>query len=205
LRLQPGVTMRAQDAFFEKELVESISCLDGLAMKLCQNRSRAEDLRQETLVRAWNARERFRPGTCFKAWICTIMRNQFRSELRSCWIRRQAPWDPLVAEHTMSIDDEQFSIVSFHDVLRMMETLPASQQHALTMIGAEGLTYAEAAKLEACPRGTIKSRVARARRVLTDAMENGTTSKGPHYMPADPVPALGSHDRAQESQAAAFW
>ena len=177
-----------QAGLFEKELLDSIPCLNNLAMGLCRNRSRAEDLRQETMTRAWNARARFQPGSCFKAWICTIMRNQFRTECRSSW--RQAPWDQLLAERVMTVADEQTPILEFHDAVRM-DGLPALQRAALMTIGVDGLSYRQAAAAHLCPVGTMKSRVTRARRALKDALENG--SRSTELAQTIPIAAMSPH------------
>jgi len=188
--------LSGSEGLFEEQLTGAMPCLEGLAMSLCRNRCHADDLMQETLTSAWRARESFLPGTRFKAWACTIMRNQFRSEKRSGWYRYSAPLDASFAEQKMSIDDEQFSIAVFHDALRMMDRLPASQQHALMMIGAEGLSYGEAAKIEGCPTGTLKSRVSRARRALKDMIENGTGST--EQVPNLPVTAIARPGLGQQ-------
>jgi RNA polymerase sigma-70 factor, ECF subfamily len=179
-----------QDSVFEKQLIAAMPWLDGLAMNLCRNRSQADDLKQETLVSAWKARASFTPGTSLKAWTCTIMLNRFRSDKRSAWCRRQMPWNELLAEQLMKIDDEQSPAVELHDALRMMEKLPASHRHALMMIGADGLSYDEASRIEHCPSGTLKSRVTRARRALKNMIENGTGSTG--RIPSIPTVAIAA-------------
>ena len=84
------------DARFKADLLDLIPFLRAFARSLCGNQETADDLAQETLVKAWQARDMFAPGTNLKAWLFTILRNQFYSDRRRAW--RQAPWDQEAAE-----------------------------------------------------------------------------------------------------------
>src|ERR1700755_2508308 len=84
------------DGDFKSELLALIPFLRAFARSLCGNHDSADDLAQETLVKAWQSRATFIPGTNLKAWLFTILRNQFYSDRRRAW--RQAPWDQEAAE-----------------------------------------------------------------------------------------------------------
>jgi DNA-directed RNA polymerase specialized sigma24 family protein len=90
---------------FKAGLIELIPFLRAFARSLCGNPEMADDLAQETLVKAWQAREMFAPGTNLKAWLFTILRNQFYSDRRRAW--RQAPWDQDAAERIPGSAGEQ--------------------------------------------------------------------------------------------------
>lgn len=163
------------DRVFEGQIREIMPYLNRLAFKLCGDRDHAEDLAQEALAKAWRARERFIPGTNFRAWLFTILRNEFCSEYRRAW--RQVPWDQELAEKMMVSKDEQTSVAELKDVWRAMGKLPEAQRAAIILVCADGATYEEAASKSHCPVGTIKSRVVRARRALRNAIEGSAPER----------------------------
>jgi RNA polymerase sigma-70 factor (ECF subfamily) len=158
-----------EDAQFEAELLELEPYLFSFARSLSRDRELAEDLTQDTLLSAWRARRSFKPGTNLKAWLCIILRNRFYSHARRAW--RQMPWDQDAAELLSNEGPEQTSMVELADTVRALECIPAAQREALTLIGAGGFSYGEAAKICSCNPGTLKSRVMRARRALTSLLE----------------------------------
>jgi len=79
------------DSEFERDLIALVPHLRAFARSLCRNRTLAEDLTQEALARAWGARARFEAGSSLKAWVFTILRNEFYSHRRRAW--REASWD----------------------------------------------------------------------------------------------------------------
>lgn len=154
---------------FRADLVALIPFLRAFAHTLCGRREEADDLCQETLAKAWQARETFEAGTNLKAWLFVILRNQFYSEKRHAW--RQRPWDQGVADQTLVTYGEQHSALSLSDLARTLRKLPDEQREALILVGAGGFSYEESAAICKCPVGTIKSRVARARATLAEALE----------------------------------
>ena len=168
---------------FREKLVELIPFLRAFARTLCGHRDEADDLCQEALAKAWQSRATFEPGTNLKAWLFMILRNQFYSEKRRAW--RQKPWDEATAEQSLVTSGTQHASIALSDVSRAMRLLPNEQREALILVGAGGFAYEEAAKICGCALGTIKSRVARARRTLEGVM-SGT---GPH--PAGARPSVG--------------
>jgi RNA polymerase sigma-70 factor (ECF subfamily) len=134
--------------------------LRAFAISLCKNRDEADDLVQETLLRACVSIDSFQPGTNMSAWLYTILRNHFYSECR----RRRRRLDPIDAHAArLAAKPEQIAQSEYRDVWRALSKLPASQQEALILIGASGLSYEEAARACGCPTGTMKSRVRRSR------------------------------------------
>jgi len=179
------------DGDFKAGLMELIPFLRAFARSLCGNADMADDLAQETLVKAWQARATFSPGTNLKAWLFTILRNQFYSDRRRTW--RQAPWDQDAAENIAGASNEQSWSAELSDTVRALSVLSDEQREALILVGAGGFSYEDAAAICNCAVGTVKSRVARARKSLIAILE------GEDALPAAQQPAEG--DAANEIMA----
>jgi RNA polymerase sigma-70 factor, ECF subfamily len=132
-----------------------------------------------------------RAGSNLKAWLFTILRNQFYSDRRRAW--RQAPWDESAAERVPVAKGEQTWAVQLSDTARALRALPAEQREALILVGAGGFSYEDAASISNCAVGTVKSRVARARKALISALDG----KGP--LPDEP--RLAGRDATNEIMA----
>jgi RNA polymerase sigma-70 factor (ECF subfamily) len=131
----------------------------------------AEDLVQETLLKAWVARDRFRPGTNFRAWTFMILRNVFLSQMRRK--KFSGPWDAVIAEKLLQEPAPQDKYLELDDVCQALLQLPAQQREAVLFVGAGGFSYDETAGACNCAVGTIKSRVARGRILLGQILEEG--------------------------------
>ena len=173
---KPAAPKAEPDGDFKAGLLELIPFLRAFARSLCGNPDIADDLAQETLVKAWQSRATFAPGTNLKAWLFTILRNQFYSDRRRAW--RQAPWDQDAAERIPGASEEQSWAAELSDTARALSSLSDEQREALILVGAGGFSYEAAAQICNCAVGTVKSRVARARKTLLSILE-GT----------DPLPA----------------
>ena len=158
---------------FKTELLELIPFLRAFARSLCGSHDGADDLAQETLVKAWQSRATFAPGTNLKAWLFTILRNQFYSDRRRAW--RQTPWDQDAAERLPGTSQDQNWSADLSDTARALRQLPDEQREALILVGAGGFSYADAAVICHCAVGTVKSRVARARKALMEILEGQDT------------------------------
>jgi RNA polymerase sigma-70 factor (ECF subfamily) len=158
---------------FKTDLLALIPFLRAFARSLCGSQDGADDLAQETLVKAWQARATFAPGTNLKAWLFTILRNQFYSDRRRAW--RQTPWDQDAAERLPGTSQDQGWSADLSDTARAMRQLPDEQREALILVGAGGFSYADAAAICHCAVGTVKSRVARARKALMEILEGDDT------------------------------
>jgi RNA polymerase sigma-70 factor, ECF subfamily len=164
---------KEDDARFKADLLDLIPFLRAFARSLCGNQETADDLAQETLVKAWQARDMFAPGTNLKAWLFTILRNQFYSDRRRAW--RQAPWDQDAAERIPGSAGEQAWAAELSDTARALTCLSDEQREALILVGAGGFSYEDAARICNCAVGTVKSRVARARKSLIAILEGHET------------------------------
>jgi RNA polymerase sigma-70 factor (ECF subfamily) len=145
----------------DNDILACLPHLRAFARSLTGDRDRADDLVQDAVLRALSAHEQYTPGTNFKAWIFTILRNLYFNEFR----RNRALMRPLEAadlEMHATAPSQQAGL-EFDDFRRAFKTLPAEQREALVLVGADGFRYEEAAAICGCPVGTIKSRVARAR------------------------------------------
>jgi RNA polymerase sigma-70 factor (ECF subfamily) len=140
------------------------------ALSLTGKRELAEDLVQETMANAWQARQSFIPGTNLKAWLCKILRNEFYSHQRRAW--RQAPWCAMFEETIPSPPGEQLSAIDLCEAACAMNALPDPQREALILVGVCGFSYEETASLLGGTLGTVKSRVARARLSLLNILQS---------------------------------
>jgi len=159
----------AAEKEFRDGLIDLLPFLRAFARSLCGNRELADDIAQEALAKAWQSRDSFRPGSNLKAWLFTILRNLYYSDRRRAW--RQAPWDEAAAERIPSPRGEQTWAVELSDTARAMSNLPDEQREALILVGAGGFSYEDAARISGCAVGTVKSRVARARKALLAALD----------------------------------
>jgi RNA polymerase sigma-70 factor, ECF subfamily len=168
--LQPPQERDAQPApDFKTELLGLVPFLRAFARSLTGNYESADDLVQETMVKAWQSRDSFQLGTNLKAWLFTILRNQFYSDRRRAW--RQAPWDQEAAERMPGTSQDQNWAADLSDMTRALRLLPDEQREALILVGAGGFSYMDAAEIVKCNVGTVKSRVARARKALLAILE----------------------------------
>jgi len=157
---------------FKQALCELIPHLRAFARSLCGDPTLADDLAQDAMLKAWNARETFEPGTNLKAWSFTILRNIFYSEKRRSW--RRQPLDPEVAEATLMSTDDPAAGLELLALKNALWKLPDDQREAVMLVGAGGLSYEEASGICGCAVGTVKSRVSRARAALAAMLESNS-------------------------------
>src|SRR5262245_39437784 len=184
-------------------MLAAVPSLRAFAISLCGNVDRADDLVQETLLRAMANIDSFQPGTNMSAWLFTILRNLFRSEYRKR--RREVEDADGSYAESLKSHPEQHSRVEFQEFREALGKLPPDQREALILVGASGFSYEEAASICECAVGTIKSRVNRARTRLAELLSiDGAADFGPD----DTTPALlsaggaGGAWRPQRSAAA---
>jgi RNA polymerase sigma-70 factor (ECF subfamily) len=150
------------------ELLANTPSLRRFAQSLCGTIDGADDLVQETLLRAVTHLDSFQPGTNLAAWLMTILRNLFCEQYRK---RRREVED--VDGHyaeMLRTEPEQTAHVEFEEFRAALAKLPSAQRQALLLVGASDLSYDEAAAQCGCPAGTIKSRAHRARARLADLL-----------------------------------
>ena len=176
-------------AAFKRELTDVVPHLRAFARGLCGRPDMADDLVQETLLKAWAAQDRFEPGTSMRAWTFVILRNAYLTDMRRN--RFRADYDDTVAERILVAPAGQESPLHLSDLHRALLTLPPERREALLLVGAGGFSYEEAAEICQCAVGTIKSRVGRARATLSAMIEEGAI---PRRAIADAV----AHDAIME-------
>jgi RNA polymerase sigma-70 factor (ECF subfamily) len=159
------------DDEFKEQLGQVIPHLRAFGRSLSGSRDLADDLVQETLLKAWAARKRFQAGTNMRAWTFIILRNLFLSQMRRA--RFKGEWDDITASKILAAPASQDRHVELGDMQRALLHLPQPQREALILVGAGGFAYEEAAEICGCAVGTIKSRVARGRVALEALLSGG--------------------------------
>nr|WP_092889204.1 sigma-70 family RNA polymerase sigma factor [Roseicitreum antarcticum] len=153
---------------FHVLLPEQSPVLRRRALKLTQNPHRADDLVQTTLMKAWARRDSFQPQTNLRAWLFTILRNTFYSELRK--FRREVQDVDGIRAAALYEEPRQDHAMALKELMAAVDLLPSDQRRALILMGAYGFSQLEAAHACGCTVGTIKSRVSRGRHALCDAI-----------------------------------
>jgi RNA polymerase sigma factor (sigma-70 family) len=159
------------DDQFKQQLTLVIPHLRAFGRSLSGSRDLADDLVQETLLKAWAARKRFQAGTNMRAWTFIILRNLFLSQMRRA--RFKGEWDEITASRLLAAPASQDRHIELGDMQRALLHLPQPQREALILVGAGGFAYEEAAEICGCAVGTIKSRVARGRVALEALLTEG--------------------------------
>jgi RNA polymerase sigma factor (sigma-70 family) len=159
------------DPDFKDQLAAVIPHLRAFGRSLSGSRDLADDLVQETLLKAWAARKRFQAGTNMRAWTFIILRNLFLSQMRRA--RFKGEWDDITAAKILAAPASQDRHIELGDLQRALMHLPQPQREALILVGAGGFAYEEAAEICGCAVGTIKSRVARGRVALENLLTEG--------------------------------
>jgi RNA polymerase sigma-70 factor, ECF subfamily len=162
------------------DMLSSIPKLRAFALSLCRNQDQAEDLIQETLLRACGNIDRFEPGTSMIAWLTVILRNQFYSEFR----KRRHDIQDVEGRYveTMVVQPEQVTHSELGELQIALAQLPECMRESLILVGFYGLSYSEAARICRCATGTIKSRMHRARLRLAELL----SIEGPADFGGDP-------------------
>jgi len=162
------MTDEADRKALRDDLIAAIPSLRAFANSLCGQPALADDLVQETLVKAWTNLSSFTIGTNLKAWLFTILRNVYFSELRKR--RREVEDADGAFAARLSVHGEQLGHMHYEDLVEALGKLAADQREAVILVGASGFSYEEAAEIAGCAIGTMKSRVNRARRRLSDLL-----------------------------------
>lgn len=185
----------SQTPQFRTDLVEIIPHLRAFARSLTRNREQADDLVHDAVVRALSAANQFRPGTNFKAWMFTILRNLYYNEGRKDRARCVS-LDGLAMEVEATPASQEASL-EFRDFRRAYWQLSDNHREVLILIGASGLSYEEAARVCNCAVGTIKSRISRARHELAQLLAGDEAGRGQ----SQPAPTASSETAATSEPA----
>jgi RNA polymerase sigma-70 factor, ECF subfamily len=168
---------------FEEQVLEHIDMLHAVAMRLTRNRADADDLTQNTLVKALRFHDKFREGTYIKAWLLTILRNTFINEYRRKARRplevelngtesvEDTSPDPEVHIEMRNDDLDNLMELLDDEVKKAVLSLPDDFRDAVVMADMRDMSYKEIADLMGCPLGTVMSRLYRGRKLLRDALE----------------------------------
>ncbi len=158
-------------AALRSELLLLLPDLRAFARFLVRDRVAADDLVQDTVVRALAALGQFRAGTNLKAWLFTILRNLFFEQTRRR--RREAVALSAHLPVAEAVRPEQADAAALRDLQRTLWSLPPLLREALVLVGAQELTHEEAASICGVPVGTMKARVSRARAQLAELVGQG--------------------------------
>ncbi|MDB5490682.1 MAG: subfamily polymerase sigma-24 factor [Micavibrio sp.] len=151
----------------QEEILENRTALKLFALKLTGgNHAEADDLLQETVLRALEKEHLFEPGTSFFKWGCKIMFNLFATEYRRK-VRFDTKYDPDVYISQRSVEPGQESAADWNNVQKKLAQLPKHHRDIITTICIHGSSYEEAAEKLKIELGTVRSRLSRARDNLT--------------------------------------
>jgi RNA polymerase sigma-70 factor (ECF subfamily) len=170
---------------FRTQLLAEIPHLRAFAASLCGSLSLADDLVQETLLKAWAHAGSFTMGTNIRAWLFTILRNAYYSHHRQ--YGREVPDTDGIYAAQVAVAANQVAHMNLLDVRQALLALPLEQREALIMIGAMGMAYEEAAAICEVAEGTIKSRVSRGRLRLAEIL-GLQAGELPETVAKDPLP-----------------
>lgn len=163
---------------FKQAMLGCLGSLRAFAVSLTGRHDRADDLVQDTIMKAWAKKLSFEHGTNMKAWLFTILRNEFYSQIRKSG-REIQDSDGYYTER-LSSHPGQHGAMDLKDFKVALDKLPNDQREAIILIGASGFSYEEAAEICECAIGTIKSRVNRARTRLAELLRiEGESDYGP--------------------------
>jgi RNA polymerase sigma-70 factor (ECF subfamily) len=180
---------------FEAELVGLLPNLRAYARSLTGHPADADDLLQDTLVRLLGAADRFEPGTNFKAWAFTILRNRFLNE----YVAKQRRTQPLheLDQDFAAVLPRQSDALELKDLSRVFMQLAEEHRSILSLALGARLPYSEIARIHGCATGTVKSRVHRARLALTELLAQ---AYAPGAEAADQPMATGNGEDAEASR-----
>lgn len=172
---------------FEETALVHLDALYRSALRLTHNRAEAEDVVQDTCLRAYRSFQRFRPGTNCRAWLFTILRNVFLNRLRQGGRETldgdSTGWESAGESVTMASlgenpEDRFFQTVLHGDVDRALKALPLVFREAVILADLEGLSYKEVSEVLGCPIGTVMSRLFRGRNLLRQALDRYAREHG---------------------------
>ena len=150
------------------ELVNHLPALRAFALSLTREGASADDLVQDTIVKAWTNMDKFQPGTNLRAWLFTILRNTFYSARRKT--KREVSDADGIHAARLATRPEPDGRLALNDFRVAFEKLPDEQREALILVGASGFSYEEAAAMTGVAIGTVKSRANRGRRRLAELL-----------------------------------
>jgi RNA polymerase sigma-70 factor, ECF subfamily len=182
-RLERAIQARteAPDPVFLAALMKFVPSLRAMAISRTHNVHQAEDLVQETILKAWDKRSNFQAGTNLGAWLFTILRNQFFSDYRKHkWEVEDGDGSHAAGQTTLP---DQVEHLEMQDMSAALAKLPRDQREAILLVGVDGMSYEDAAKVTGVAAGTMKSRVNRARNRLAELLGLDREDAGGNRLP----------------------
>jgi RNA polymerase sigma-70 factor, ECF subfamily len=182
-RLERAIQARpeAPDPVFLAALMKFVPRLRAMAISRTHNVHQAEDLVQETILKAWDKRSNFQAGTNLEAWLFTILRNQFFSDYRKHkWEVEDSDGSHAAGQITLP---DQVEHLEMQDMSAALAKLPRDQREAILLVGVDGMSYEDAAKVTGVAAGTMKSRVNRARNRLAELLGLDREDAGGNRLP----------------------
>jgi RNA polymerase sigma-70 factor (ECF subfamily) len=161
---EPRTHQTAPVTDFRTELVSHLPHLRAVARALTGHRDRADDLVNDTVLKALSAESQFQPGTYLKAWLMTILRNHYINGLRRTRIEVETIGE--IPESALPSAPNQEHVVEVNEVANALQRMSVEHREILVLVSAAGLSYEEASEVCGCAVGTIKSRLNRARNEL---------------------------------------
>lgn len=150
------------------QLVDHLPALRAFALSLTREGASADDLVQDTIVKAWTNMDKFQAGTNLRAWLFTILRNTFYSARRKT--KREVSDTDGIHAARQATRPEHDGRLAMRDFRAAFARLPDEQREALILVGASGFSYEEAAGMTGVAIGTVKSRANRGRRKLSELL-----------------------------------
>ena len=171
--MTPASTRRTDDGSAASndprdELPKHLSSLRAFAISLTRNPAAADDLVQDTIIKAWSNIEKFAAGTNLQAWLFTILRNTFYSDRRK--LRREVADPDGLHAQKLFVKPDHDGRLAYADFQRAFDQLSAEHREVLILVGASGFSCEEAAEMIGVATGTVKSRTSRARKRLAELM-----------------------------------
>jgi RNA polymerase sigma-70 factor, ECF subfamily len=174
---------------FEREVLPHLDSIYSMALRLARNREDANDLLQDTILRAYRFFHQFTPGTNCRAWVLTILFNNFRNGYRKSGREQVSPSE---AEFTERLEAESlaadqarsdpeslaFANVMAPELTEALDSIPEEFRTALLLVDVEELSYREVSQVLGVPVGTVKSRVSRGRNLMREALLGSVPGKG---------------------------
>lgn len=176
------VTAMSRQHPFNDLLPDQMDMLRRRALRLCHNTHRADDLVQATLLKAWTSRDSYKPETNLRAWLFTILRNTYFSELRKYHFEVEDVDGDYARE--LAEEPRQDHVLALKELIAAIARLPHVQRRPIVLMGAYGFSQQEVAVTCGCSLGTIKSRVGRGRAALhATLLQDPDGRTGPAALP----------------------
>jgi RNA polymerase sigma-70 factor (ECF subfamily) len=186
-----GVPAEERESFFEHEVMQHLDALYRTAMRMTRNAQDAEDLVQETMLRAYRFLDRFQPGTNLRAWLFKILTNTYINRYRKAASEPRVDslddaeelslyryLDSEAASRGGSVEAQVLDRFAENDIKTAIEALPSQYRITVLLADVEGFSYNDIAEITNVKKGTVMSRLFRGRRLLQKALVDQARSAG---------------------------